>query len=503
MFIRRGEYDAEWGGKGRTTTQVDRPLSFDCCELSLQQFQDPACSPDGHIFDMANIFAWLKKYKVNPVTGEKMTAKDLIVLNMFKNAEGKWACPVTRDVFSDGSHIVAIKTTGNVFSYEAVKRLNIERKDWKDLSSGETFARSDIIHLHDPSDHTKKLVKNFYHIVKQIDYKADEDNDVTKKMNLNRTTAEIIATARAASASSASSAPVASSSGVTPTPSYAKQGATASFTATNVEYAPVVAKPELAKRTSQKGRVQLVTNFGTLELVLHCDLCPKTCENFLLLIDSGFYDGVTFHRSIKNFMLQGGDPDGTGKGGRSAWGEPFEDEIVSSLKHDGRGVLSMANRGPNTNTSQFFILYKSAPHLDGKHTVFGKLTQESFAVLKVLEAIDTDDTARPKEPIRIIKAGIIENPLDSHALEAERAQETAEKSKQLQLERDRSERGLWYSNPSSMPSSSSSTQKTVGKYITPAPNPPQPSNEKKRSLTAMDAPPPAKRQKSPSGWSVF
>lgn len=427
-----------------------------------------------------------------------MTAKDLIVLNMYRNSDGKWACPVTMDVFSNGTHIVAIKTTGNVYSYEAVKKLNIDRKDWKDLSSGQTFDRSDIIHLHNPSDLTSKVAKNFYHIVNKLDSKPDEAKDVTKKMNLDRTTASIIAAARQSAAANSSAPPIASSSSGAAAPS-------ASFTATNVEYAAPVAKPEIVKRTKLKGKVQLVTNFGTLELVLHCDLCPKTCENFLTLIERGFYDGLIFHRSIKNFMIQGGDPDGNGRGGTSAWGTPFEDEFVSELKHDSRGVLAMANRGPNTNTSQFYILYKSAPHLDGKHTVFGKLTPESLKTLNTIEAVPTDAQERPNETIRIIKAGIVENPLDLHSLETERAQEQAHKHQLLQDERDRKERGLWYSNPSALPSTASSSNSNgVGRYITPTTSQDSPkANDKKRSLTTMAAPPPAKRAKDNKGWSVF
>lgn len=115
------------------------------------------------------------------------------------------------------------------------------------------------------------------------------------------------------------------------------------------------------------------TELGSLNLELHCDLVPKTCENWLALAESGYYNGTVFHRVIKNFMAQGGDPTGTGKGGSSIWGATFEDEFHHSLSHNTRGVLSMCNAGPNTNGSQFFITFKSAHHLDRKHTVFGKV----------------------------------------------------------------------------------------------------------------------------------
>jgi len=115
------------------------------------------------------------------------------------------------------------------------------------------------------------------------------------------------------------------------------------------------------------------TNMGTIELELFADQTPKTVENFVGLAEKGYYKGIIFHRVIKDFMLQAGDPTGTGRGGASFWGGKFEDEFVSDLKHDTPGILSMANAGPNTNGSQFFITLVATPWLDGKHTVFGKV----------------------------------------------------------------------------------------------------------------------------------
>ena len=138
------------------------------------------------------------------------------------------------------------------------------------------------------------------------------------------------------------------------------------------------------------------TNHGTIELELFADDAPKTVENFRKLAGDGFYDGLIFHRVIKDFMVQGGDPTGTGSGGP---GYTFEDEINEHKVE--RGALAMANAGPNTNGSQFFIVTtKSAPWLDGKHTVFGKVTDGMEAV-DALEASETDANDRPTEPQRI------------------------------------------------------------------------------------------------------
>jgi len=137
------------------------------------------------------------------------------------------------------------------------------------------------------------------------------------------------------------------------------------------------------------------TNMGTIEIELFADQTPKTVENFVGLADKGYYNGVIFHRVIKNFMLQGGDPTGTGRGGASFWGGKFEDEFVSDLKHDTPGILSMANAGPNTNGSQFFITLVATPWLDGKHTVFGKVING----MDVVNAIGEVKTAAGDKPV--------------------------------------------------------------------------------------------------------
>jgi peptidyl-prolyl cis-trans isomerase B (cyclophilin B) len=119
-------------------------------------------------------------------------------------------------------------------------------------------------------------------------------------------------------------------------------------------------------------QVKMETARGDIELELYPQYAPKTVNNFVFLAQEGFYDGVTFHRVIANFMIQGGDPTGTGRGGP---GYRFEDEFAGNpLKHE-TGVISMANAGPNTNGSQFFITHAPQPHLDGRHTVFGKVVK--------------------------------------------------------------------------------------------------------------------------------
>ena len=140
---------------------------------------------------------------------------------------------------------------------------------------------------------------------------------------------------------------------------------------------------------------------GDIVLQLSADKTPNTVNNFVFLAREGFYDGVIFHRVIENFMVQGGDPTGTGRGGP---GYSFADEFHPELRHDGPGVLSMANAGPNTNGSQFFITHVATPHLDGKHSVFGRVT----GGLDVLMAIPARDPAQAQAPAVAIKTILIE-----------------------------------------------------------------------------------------------
>eukprot|EP01137_Pigoraptor_chileana_P006031 Opistho-2@49906 len=156
--------------------------------------------------------------------------------------------------------------------------------------------------------------------------------------------------------------------------------------------------------------VTLHTDLGDLKIELFCDEAPRTCENFLALCASGYYDGCKFHRNIKNFIVQTGDPAGTGKGGNSIWGGKFEDEISDSLRHNARGIVSMANSGPNTNGSQFFITYAKQPHLDKHNTIFGKVIFGNDT-LDFMEKVPVDEKNRPVNPIKIRNVTIHANPI--------------------------------------------------------------------------------------------
>ena len=133
------------------------------------------------------------------------------------------------------------------------------------------------------------------------------------------------------------------------------------------------------------------TNMGTIEIELFAKETPKTVENFVGLANKGYYNGVIFHRVIDKFMIQGGDPTGTGRGGESIWGKSFQDEIVPSLVFDKPGILAMANAGPNKNGSQFFITVAPTTWLNGNHTIFGKV----IGGMDIVYAISKVQTSKP------------------------------------------------------------------------------------------------------------
>lgn len=166
---------------------------------------------------------------------------------------------------------------------------------------------------------------------------------------------------------------------------------------------------QLKNQASQVGQPYAVieTSMGTIEVELFERAVPKTVKNFIGLAEKQYYDNLTFHRVIDNFMIQGGDPTGTGRGGQSFYGAPFEDEIVDTLKHSVAGILSMANAGPNTNGSQFFITLIPTPWLDGRHTVFGKVVG-GMDVLKAIGKVKTTKPSdKPVETVSMKKVSIV------------------------------------------------------------------------------------------------
>lgn len=378
-------------------------------------------------------------------------------MNFAQNEANAYVDPVTFKEFTDNTHMIAVRhaDSANVFAYDTVERLNFKSKMWRDLVSDEEFSRKDVITLQDPQNLESRNLNTFKYI------KDGEDSGIPKEdANVNLAAMgnaakilkakEAVAKARAerAAASSTSqskngaiSKPV--SKVVNPSKAIPYNAtkhttglAAASFTSTGVTphtsgaLALMSDEDYMLKRgrVKKKGYVRLETSLGEVMLELYPEYAPKAVWNFIKLAQKGYYDGVRFHRNIKNFMIQGGDPTGTGRGGSSIWNKNFEDELVSPMKHDSKGILSMANKGKNTNSSQFFITYRKTSHLDGKHTIFGKAI-DSDATLDALESADVGDGDKPLDDILIEKATVYVDPFEEFQKER-LANEESEKRKE-------------------------------------------------------------------------
>lgn len=263
---------------------------------------------------------------------------------------------------------------------------------WRDLVSDEEFTRKDIITLQDPQNIESRDLSRFNHIKEGESGLSDEQlrgrEDPSRNVNVNALGSsakilkarEAVAKARqerAQKAGNAASTPVAKTDAPVksaqktasyqsgkPVPynaaRYTTGLAAASFTSTGMtphtsaELALLSDEDYMLKRgrVKQKGYARISTTSGDINLELHTEYAPKAVWNFIKLAKKGYYKDVTFHRNIKGFMIQGGDPTGTGRGGESIWGKYFNDEFEGPLKHDSRGTLSMANKGKNTNSSQ-------------------------------------------------------------------------------------------------------------------------------------------------------
>lgn len=393
-----------------------------------------------------------------------MNKKDLIKLNFARNAgtdsssaglsdgKGDLVDPVTYKVFTDNTHIVAIRhgTYANVFAWETVERMNIKAKAWRDLVDDEPFTRADIITLQDPQNAASRDLGSFKYIQDGHEAQTSKDKEeelegsnvntsalgsMGDKMSKARAAVEKARKAREAggdvnrssgaltktstSASAARQPMIRDKKVAANAATYTTGRAAASFTSTGLtpetsgerallseeEY---MLKP---KRIKTKGYARMETNLGDLTIELHPEYAPKAVWNFVKLSQRGYYRGVKFHRNIPKFMIQGGDPSGTGKGGQSVWGKYFDDEFEGPLTHNARGTLSMANKGKNTNSSQFFVTYKATPHLDRKHTVFGTVI-EGLSNLTKMEATPVDSGNRPTKDIVINDIVVFVDPFE-------------------------------------------------------------------------------------------
>ncbi|UNI13548.1 Peptidylprolyl isomerase [Purpureocillium takamizusanense] len=489
------------GGSSSSSSSFRR-LPFNFCAASLQPFKNPVCTPDGTIFDVEVIGAWLDKHpNQNPVTGEPLHKRELIRLNFARNAEsdslsaglsdgkGDLVDPVTFKVFTDNTHIVAVRhgAYANVFAWETVDRMNVKAKMWRDLVDDEPFTRADVITLQDPQNAASRNLDQFKYLrdggEAQLTREQEEERkaggvnagalgsmgdkvlraraavdkarrvreaggDVNRSSSSSAALAKLPAGGRG-SASSSSAAPVVPQRHnmiqekklAANSATYTTGRAAASFTSTGLtpetsgERALLTDEEFMLKprRVKTKGYVRMETSLGDLTIELHTETAPRAVWNFIRLAQKGYYRGVAFHRNIPGFMIQGGDPSGTGKGGASIWGKYFNDEFDGPLTHNARGIVSMANKGKNTNSSQFFITYKPAPHLDRKHTIFGVIppSPPTDAVLAKMEAVPTDGSNRPLHKILIKDVVVLIDPFEEFQAQRKEEERRAEEREQV------------------------------------------------------------------------
>jgi len=448
LYLTTQEWKYFFGGKkpGRNVDpdEVDfKRLPFDHCSLSLQPFSNPYCDLEGHVFDLVHILPFIKKYKANPCTGKSLDAKGLVKLKFNKNAAGEFHCPVMYKVFNNSTHIAAIKTTGHVFCYEAIEELNLKTKNFKDLLNDEPFSRGDILILQDPRNTTKFNLSNFHHVKHSLkvgddDLQKAQSDPRARIKKINHETRDTLEELDKTYVAKDEEKKVEEKADKFNSANWSTglRGASLTSTAfsrhTTMEAAILDESVVLYSRIKKKGYVRIQTNLGNLNLELYCDTVPKTCENFLTHCSTGYYNNTVFHRSIRHFMVQGGDPEGTGSGGNSIWGKAFKDEFKPQYSHSGRGVLAMANSGPDTNKSQFYITYRSCKHLDGKHTIFGKLVG-GMETLNAMERVGTDNKDVPVEEMKIERVAVFVNPFQEakDELQAEREAELEKANEEL------------------------------------------------------------------------
>ncbi|CAE7203310.1 unnamed protein product [Rhizoctonia solani] len=400
---------------------------YDCCSLSFQPFEFPVCARNadgtGTVFELTNIIPWLKEHNnTHPHTNEPLKPSDLVKLHYAKNSSGALIDPITMKPLSEHSHIVAISTTGNVFLADSVSKF----AGGRDLVADVAFKKDDVITLQDPHRITTlSIAAPVMAIEKETkeEPKPEPKPKPTKDLNEKPQVpaiANIKAKERAYNVSPFASGYTGASLTSTAMDPMTQSDA-AMFDEEELMFDDISKERPLKSQkknlASRRAYVRMVTNLGgSLNLELFCEKAPKTCYNFIMLAKEGKYDNCPFHRLIPGFMIQGGDPTGTGMGGESYWGAPFRDEfdIPKAEKHDARGVLSMANKGMNSNGSQFFITFKPTPHLNGKHTVFGKLVGGED-VLDAMESVpQAPGTEKPAKDIRITEVIIYQDPFEEY-----------------------------------------------------------------------------------------
>lgn len=425
----------------RAPRRAAEPVALHLCQLTLRPHASPVCAPDGAIFDAAAIVPLTRRTGLHPLTGAPLRTSDLIPLRFACDPApgGQFRCPVLYEPFTPSVKVVAIAVKGgasaNVFSYDAVLRLNIRAKSMFDLLTGAPFKVSDIIVLHDPNPRAPPTAP-----LAQPSLPASGPTPAPQSamMPLSSAAKSQLLKKRSApagqddqeraapsGADSSAKRQRGLSSLYTTGAAAAGLTSTAHVPVTINEHRAMTGEEErkaiykkIRKGRKGKGYVRVVTNVGMLNIELHCDKVPATCDNFLTLAERKFYDGLPWHRVIPKFIAQTGNPTRAGVANDSAWGGGIKDEIRASLSHSEPGIVSMCgNRG--TTLCQWFVCFGAATHLDGTHTVMGKVVGGMF-VLSMME-----NEAELGHQLFVERVDVLVNPIRHLREELAREQSTS------------------------------------------------------------------------------
>ena len=417
--------------------------------------------------------------------------------------------PVTYKVFTDNTHLVAVGKTGNVYAWDTIERLNVKAKMWRDLVSEVEFVRKDIITLQDPLNVEGRNLSEFKYLREGLNSLTEEQRQersagVNKSalgsaasMLKDKDTAAAPAKPQIGKYLHQQAPSTTPSTSLTKTPStngtsksqslhtskaipynaaqHTTGQAAASFTSTGLtphtggDLALLTDEEYMLKprRVKKPGYARISTNHGDINLELLPEFAPKAVWNFVQLSKQGYYDGVLFHRNIRHFMLQGGDPTATGKGGRSVWDKNFNDEFDGPLSHDARGVVSMANKGKNTNGSQFFITYRACKHLDRKHTIFARVVGGVDTTLSEIENVEVSEKEkRPVEDVRMEQVVVFVDPFEEFLKEkGKREREVRLKEEVRRMGGTEDERVTWTGKRIRGGGTGDEEAPAVGKYM--------------------------------------
>lgn len=530
---------------GESGTGGHEALTFDHCALTFQRWTHPVATaqpssageqPTARVYELTNIVPYVAKYASDPWSGAPLAVGELVPLHFHCNEAGAYADPVTFRAFGPHTRLIVVRPTGNVYAWDTIHELCIRARHYVDLVDQTTpfdrqrdlwtiqdeqgAVRADAVPAHVSHHRTLTAADRIKYGTggndasdAQVNHAAagagaarlmqqlrtrEQTKDVSHAASppaVSSPAKQDVAKGKQKSASSSTSAPVAAAD--TSKKLVTTGTAAASFTSSTMtphtvnervglseEEELFAAVRALSARGGKPPRayVRLTTSSGRLDLELYVDKAPVTCWNFLQLCRTGYYADTSFHRVVRGFMAQGGDPTGTGRGGESYYGHAFGDELSAQgnpHRHTARGVLSMANRGANTNTSQFFITFASRTHLDGKHTVFGRLADQG-ASERTLAAIERTPTAasdnRPLTPIVIEAADVYVDPMEEQAqkLRAKRARQAVPAADQAaraaQRQKRDTDRTTWLGTNLDEDHSSARSQhhSNVGKYLSAA-----------------------------------